>query len=188
ELGALPALEAAVRDGELPYTAAREQTRVMTPETEEAWLSSARGRNLRDIEELVAGRKKGDKPDTEKNPELIHRKRMLELSPRVDAMFEQCRGVMAAELGSHVDDEMLVESLCRCFLAGSGAQQSPCEGESSPVQDGDVAVAEAANCVDATKGGAAAKKANAAKGANVVHHVVKTKAKAPRSAHRIIIY
>ncbi len=118
ELGELPALEAAVREGELPYSAARELTRVMTPETEEAWLASARGRNLRDIEELVAGRKKGDTPDAEKNPELVKRRRVLELSPRVDALIEQCRAVLANELGSHVDDEVLTEMLCRCFLAG----------------------------------------------------------------------
>src|SRR5690606_27907860 len=116
--GALPALEAAVRDGELPYSAARELTRVMTPETEAAWLASARGKNLRDIEELVAGRKKGDTPDADRNPELVKRKRVLELSPRVDALVEQCRAVLANELGSHVDDEVLTETLCRCFLAG----------------------------------------------------------------------
>ncbi len=122
ELGDLPALEAAVRDGELPYSAARELTRVMTPDTEAAWLTSARGKNLRDIEELVAGRKKGDTPDAEKNPELVKRKRVLELSPRVDALVEQCRAVLANELGSHVDDEVLTETLCRCFLAGGAVE------------------------------------------------------------------
>ena len=122
ELGQLPALEAAVREAELPYSAARELTRVMTPETECAWLASARGRNLRDIEELVAGRKKGDTPDTEKNPDLVTRRRVLELSPRVDALVEQCRAVLANELGSHVDDEVLTETLCRCFLAGGSVE------------------------------------------------------------------
>ena len=154
ELGDLPALEAAVRDGELPYSAARELTRVMTPETEATWLESARGRNLRDIEELVAGRRKGDTPDAEKNPELVKRKRVLELSPRVDALVEQCRAVLANELGSHVDEDVLVEALCRCFLAGG-----------------------------AVEGHTANTDANAEGG-----RTAKATAKAPRPAHRIVIY
>ena len=152
ELGALPALEAAVREGELPYSAARELTRVMTPETEGAWLASARGRNLRDIEELVAGRTKGDTPDADKNPELVKRRRVLELSPRVDALVEQCRAVLANELGSHVDDEMLTEMLCRCFLAGGAVEGQT--GEQAPSTEAGKTV----------------------------------KMKAPRPAHRIVIY
>ena len=58
ELGELPTLEAAVKAGELPYSAARELTRVMTSETEEAWLARARGRNLRDIEDWSPGARK----------------------------------------------------------------------------------------------------------------------------------
>jgi hypothetical protein len=120
ELGELPELEAEVRSGALPYSAAKELSRVMTSATESAWLARARGKNLRDIEELVAGHKKGDVPDAPKDPSLIGRKRAFELPPHVDALLEQCRGIAAEERGSHVDDAELVELLCRTYLAGPG--------------------------------------------------------------------
>ncbi len=71
ELGKLPQLEAELASGAVPYSAAKELSRVMTPETEAEWLAGARGKNLRDIEEMVAGRKKGDSPDAPPDPDLI---------------------------------------------------------------------------------------------------------------------
>src|SRR5574338_1162421 len=67
DLGELPTLEAKVKSGALPWSAARELTRVMTPQNEAVWLERARGKNLRDIELLVAGHKKGDGPDAPKD-------------------------------------------------------------------------------------------------------------------------
>ncbi len=121
ELGDLPELEVEVRNGTIPYSAAKELSRVMTRQTEAAWLERARGKNLRDIEELVAGHKKGDDPDAPKDPNLVARKRMLDLPPHVDALFEQCRSVAAEELDGHVDDALLVDMLCRHFLSGGTA-------------------------------------------------------------------
>jgi Holliday junction resolvasome RuvABC DNA-binding subunit/5-methylcytosine-specific restriction endonuclease McrA len=118
ELGELPELEGELRSGALPYSAAKELSRVMTRETEAAWLARARGKNLRDIEELVSGHKKGDDPDAPKDPNLVARKRTFELPPQVDALLEQCRSVAADELGTHVDDALLVDMLCRHFLRG----------------------------------------------------------------------
>jgi hypothetical protein len=96
-------------------------SRVMTPRSEAAWLARARGKNLRDIEELVAGHKKGDDPDAPKDPALMTRRWVVELSPRVEALLQQCRLAAANEQGSHVDDADLIELLCRDFLAGSSA-------------------------------------------------------------------
>jgi hypothetical protein len=59
-LGALPRLTAALASGELAFSVVRELTRVATPATEGAWVSRARGSNLRQIEDLVAHRKPGD--------------------------------------------------------------------------------------------------------------------------------
>jgi len=116
ELGELPALEAELTNGTLPYSAVRELSRVVTRQTEAAWLARARGKNLRDIEELVAGHKKGDDPQTPKDPSLIKRKLLLELSPRCDALLEQCRRVAQDELGSPLDNADLIELLCNRFL------------------------------------------------------------------------
>src|SRR5215208_3070829 len=99
ELGQLRGLEAELREGRLSYSAAKELSRVMTPATEATWLARARGKNLRDIEELVAGRKKGDAPDAPQDPALLTRKLVLELPARVDALLQQCRGVAEEERG-----------------------------------------------------------------------------------------
>jgi hypothetical protein len=71
ELGELPQLEAELASGALPYSAAKELSRVMKGDTQAEWLARARGKNLRDIEEMVAGRKKGDHPDDRPDPDLV---------------------------------------------------------------------------------------------------------------------
>src|ERR1041384_8350170 len=68
-LGTLPELTAALAGGELPFSAVRELTRVATPVTEASWLAAARGKNLRQIEELVADHRPGDRPDDPPDPE-----------------------------------------------------------------------------------------------------------------------
>src|SRR5882757_2571052 len=67
-LGTLPQLTAALAHGELPFSAVRELTRVATPATEASWVASATGKNLRQIEELVADHHPGDRPDDPPDP------------------------------------------------------------------------------------------------------------------------
>jgi hypothetical protein len=121
ELGLLPELEAAVRDGELPWSAAKELTRVMTPETQAAWLARARGKTVGDIQRLVAGRRKGDEPDAPPDPELMTRRLVVELPPRVDALLERMRHMFQTERGEHVDDAALIEALCMRAIEVPGA-------------------------------------------------------------------
>ncbi len=58
----LPALDAAFADGRLPYTKARELLRVVTPETEAAWVERATEVDSRTLEKLVSGATIGDEP------------------------------------------------------------------------------------------------------------------------------
>jgi Holliday junction resolvasome RuvABC DNA-binding subunit len=116
ELGELPGLEAALASGALPWSAARELSRVMTPATESRWLERARGKNVADIQVLVSGHKKGDDPDEPKDPTLMTRRLVLELPPALDALFEQTRLVLEKERGEHLDDVVLFEAMCmRCL-------------------------------------------------------------------------
>jgi hypothetical protein len=62
-LGALPQMTNALAAGQLAFSAVRELTRVATPATEAAWSAAAVGKNLREIEELVAHHRPGDGPD-----------------------------------------------------------------------------------------------------------------------------
>jgi len=124
ELEGLPELEAALRDGELPYSAARELTRVMTRETEAQWLARARGKNLRDIEELVAGHEKGAGPDDPKDPALMTRPMTFKLDARLDALLQQARAVLEDERGEHLDEAALLEAMCLRVLSASSASDS----------------------------------------------------------------
>ena len=69
-LGSLPLLERALADGDLNFSAVRELTRVATPSTEAAWRDRAIGRNVRQLEELVAGHAPGNHPDDPPDPDL----------------------------------------------------------------------------------------------------------------------
>src|ERR1041384_8176025 len=62
-LGTLPRLTVALADDQLAFSAVRELTRVATPATEAAWITAAAGKNLRQIEELVADHHPGDRSE-----------------------------------------------------------------------------------------------------------------------------
>src|SRR5688500_603778 len=61
-IAALPAMNDALASGELCWSAVRELTRVAVPATEAEWIAAARGKSMRDVEDMVSGRKSGDRP------------------------------------------------------------------------------------------------------------------------------
>src|SRR5262249_18504642 len=110
-LGSLPALERALSDGELAFSAVRELSRVATSKTEAAWLDAARDKNLRQLEELVAGHRPGAPPDDPADADLRPRIVRLELSPDAYALFRQGSAAMNDEHGRHLDDSELIAAL-----------------------------------------------------------------------------
>src|SRR4029079_18480083 len=80
-LADLPQTEASLDAGHLAFSAVRELTRVATAETEQDWLDKVRGKNLRQIEAMVSGKKRGDRPEDPSNPDLTMRVIRLELTP-----------------------------------------------------------------------------------------------------------
>jgi len=125
ELAELPLIEASLGDGALPYSAVRELTRIATAATEAEWLDAVRGKNLRQIEALVSGRKRGERPRDPTSPDLVPRVVRLELSPPVFALFRQVQSALADEHGGRLDDSALVELLCRRALDGGGSSERP---------------------------------------------------------------
>src|SRR5258706_4330287 len=61
-LGELPRMTEALASGELPFTAVRELAPVTTPQTQGEGIGDARGKNVRQNEEMGGGPKKGDPP------------------------------------------------------------------------------------------------------------------------------
>jgi hypothetical protein len=119
-LGALPKLTSALADGELPYSAIRELTRVATPATEASWIAASSGRNLRQIEELVADHRPGDRPDDPPDPEAHTHVVRFELSAETFALLRQTRTVLDDEHGKH-----LARSSPRCAARCSTVHPRP---------------------------------------------------------------
>jgi hypothetical protein len=68
-LQALPAMRQALARGELTWSAVRELSRIATAETEPAWIDKARDKTVREVEQMVAGRVRGDHPTDRPRPE-----------------------------------------------------------------------------------------------------------------------
>jgi hypothetical protein len=115
-LGELPATEQALADGVLAFSAVRELTRVATAATELAWVACAAGKNVREVEELVAGHQRGDHPDDPPDPELRRHRVMFELAPETFARLRQARSALADEHGRRLDDDAFIAALCEAVL------------------------------------------------------------------------
>lgn len=118
-LGALPQLSAALAEGTLAHSAVRELTRVTAPTTEAAWIAAATGKNLRQIEALVADHRPGDKPDDPTDPEARTHVVRFELSAETYALLRQARMVLDDEHGTNLADDALVTALCSAVLDGT---------------------------------------------------------------------
>jgi hypothetical protein len=122
-LEGLPAMRDAFEGGELAYSAVRELSRVVVPKTEIAWLDAARGRTLREIEPMVAGRKKGDLPDTPVAPGATRHVVRFEVSGETLALLRDARIAIADATGEQLDHDALLAALCRSVLdGGEGAE------------------------------------------------------------------
>jgi hypothetical protein len=110
-LGDLPVMTEALESGELRFSAVRELTRVATHATEQAWVERARGKDVREIEELVAGHEPGDLPDDPRNEELQTHVVVLELDGEAFAAWREARNVLQDEHGAYLDDSAFVSAL-----------------------------------------------------------------------------
>jgi hypothetical protein len=114
----LPSLGQALRDGRMSWSVVRELTRVATPENEDAWLEVARGRTVRQIEELVAGHHPGDRPDDEYDSGLRRHVLRFDVSAETFATFGEAMAKLRRDMGSPVDDDAALLLLARQALGG----------------------------------------------------------------------
>lgn len=124
ELGQLPMLEAELDGGNMPYSIVRGVTRVATPETEASWIEKARGRNYRQVEQLLAGRKKGDEPTDEAEPMLVEHDITLKLDASTRALLRETRAHLEKELGHAIDDATFIDMVCRRAIEERGDDSS----------------------------------------------------------------
>jgi 5-methylcytosine-specific restriction endonuclease McrA len=113
-----PGLANALRDGSLSWSAVRELTRVATASNEEAWLEVAKGRTLRQIEELVAGHSPGDMPNDSGDPSLRRHVLRFEVSAETYAAFREAMAKLRRESDSSLDDDASLLLVARQILGG----------------------------------------------------------------------
>jgi len=114
----LPETARALRTAGINFSVARELTRVATPATEREWLEAARGRTVREVEQLVSGHRPGSLPDDVPDVELKRHVVRLELSATVMATFREAMEKMRKDAGESLDDDGAMLLLCRAALEG----------------------------------------------------------------------
>ncbi|HWU89859.1 MAG TPA: DUF222 domain-containing protein [Kofleriaceae bacterium] len=131
----LPRIAEALENGQIKHSAVRELTRVASSDTETDWLRAVQGKSLREIEPIVAGRKRGSRPADPSEPDLRRRKLTLELRPETYEMFRQAQAVLAETHGHRLSPEELIVAMCRLVLelaeAGAGSAVSAANGTSA---------------------------------------------------------
>jgi HNH endonuclease len=123
----LPQSGRALEQGALSWCAARELTRVVTPDTEAAWLEAAHGKTTRELERMVAGRQRGDTPPRPTDPDPPHpRVLRFEVSPDTYATFREAMQSLRRAAGGPLNDDALLSEMARRVLGAP--TDSGCSG------------------------------------------------------------
>src|SRR5262245_101367 len=95
-----------------------ELVRVAVPETAQVWLEAARGKTIRQLEELVAGKVLGDTPDAPYRPEARRHILRFEVAADTYATFRDAVAMLRREVGAFLDDDATLLALARHVLGG----------------------------------------------------------------------
>jgi Holliday junction DNA helicase RuvB len=115
----LPATDRAFADGSLLWSQVRQLIRVVTPETEEDWITAARGLSARQLAMQVKLKRKGDRP-TDPARRRIHDTRFPGPGPFTAmqmAAWNGARAKLEAELGRPISDGELGQTLADLLLS-----------------------------------------------------------------------
>src|SRR4051812_40231967 len=118
-LEGLPGTAEELKAGTLSFSAVRELTRVAVPATEREWVRAARGRTVREVEELVSGHRAGSRPGDV--PDASARRHVLrfEVSGEALASFREAMAKIRREAGEALDDDAAILLLSRSVLEGT---------------------------------------------------------------------
>jgi hypothetical protein len=114
----LPTMLEQLAQGELHWSAVRELTRVVVPETECEWLAAAAGKTVRDVENMVSGRKKGDRPGDPPEEGAKRHVLRLEISGDALAAFREARRHIELEVGHSLNDDEAIRMLAHHAMGG----------------------------------------------------------------------
>jgi hypothetical protein len=114
----LPASRAALEQGQLGWSAVRELSRVAVRETEGIWLQAARGKTVRQLEQLVAGKRPGDAPSDKPDPRAVRYVLRFEVTAETYALFREALRELRRRSSSCFDDDAALLEMARCILGG----------------------------------------------------------------------
>jgi HNH endonuclease len=117
-LEGLPALALALEEGALSWSALRELTRVASAETERAWLALSRGKTVRQLQNVVAGARPGDGPDSPREPGARRHVLRFEVSPETFASFREASAHLRRQGDPAFDDDAILLAMARAVLGG----------------------------------------------------------------------
>ena len=117
-LEGLPALALALSSGELSWSAVRELTRVVLRETEREWLEFARGKTLRQLEQVLAGKEPGAAPGSLPNPAVQRHVLRFEVAAETLALFRDALNELRRRAGGPLDDDAALLEMARTVLGG----------------------------------------------------------------------
>src|SRR6185295_15891347 len=96
----------------------RELTRVAVAETQREWLELAAGKSLRQLEELVAGKRPGDAPATAPDPAAQRHVLRFEVGPEAFALLREALAELRRRSASALDDDAALIEMARHVLVG----------------------------------------------------------------------
>jgi len=114
----LPVMAHALEQGTLHWSAVRELTRVAVSENERAWIDVARGKSIRQLEELVAGKRPGDDPCSPHQPEARRHVLRFEVAPETFALFREALTALRRSTDAALDDDAALLVMARHVLGG----------------------------------------------------------------------
>jgi len=114
----LPTFAQALSSGEVSWSAVRELTRVAVPETEQEWLDFARSKTLRQLEQVLAGKRSGDTPTSP--PDLAAQRHVLrfDVAAETFALFRDALNELRRRAGAVLDDDSALLEMARHVLGG----------------------------------------------------------------------
>lgn len=114
----LPLLDAAFASGKLVWSAVRELTRVATRQSEQAWLTWAKGRRVKEIEAAVVARASGDGPSDRADPARVQHRLSFAVRAETMALWRDLQSAVRKDFGGSVDDDTLLYEIARRALGG----------------------------------------------------------------------
>jgi hypothetical protein len=117
----LPQTTKLLCEGGIHWSTVRELARVATGETEGEWLAAVRTRTVREVEHMVSGRVRGDRPGDAVRPEAVLHVLRFEVHAETLATFREAVKRLRQNSDERLDDDAVLLLMARHALGSPAA-------------------------------------------------------------------